>query len=163
MTLPEKKQLENVFAPSLKASGFKKRGSTWHRRVGDAIQVINIQGSQWSRIFYINLGVYLLEFGTEEHPASHNCHLRSRLDRFVPDIEHLANLLDFQTRQFDEQRAREALTLLESCGIPWLEHCSNKSGFLQEAARGCFMVPHHIKAAVAQQVVSGDAPKAARP
>jgi len=63
MASEEKKHLESILKPVLKAEGFRKKGGTWWRSLGEFIQVINIQGSQFSKRFYINLGVYIKDIG----------------------------------------------------------------------------------------------------
>ena len=160
MSTPEKKSLEGAFAPALKVLGFKKRGGTWHRNQGDWIQVINIQGSQWSRTFYINLGVYLPELGMKESPAEYDCHIRERLNQLVPDNARLVQLLDLHSKTFIEVEGSELVSLVVEYGIPWLDRCSDKAGFLEEAQKSGAFVRFEAKAivaaAMAQQRVSRD-------
>ena len=75
MASEEKKNLEAILKPVLKVHGFRKKGGTWWRHTDDFIQVVNIHGSQWSKRFYLNLGVYIREIGDKEFPAEYDCHV----------------------------------------------------------------------------------------
>ena len=162
MSTPEKKLLEGAFAPPLKLIGFKKRGGTWHRATGAGVQVINIQGSQWSRIFYINLGVYFPELGKKDLPSEYDCHIRRRLDQLVPDRARLAYLLDLHSKSFVEADGLELISLVMQNGVPWLDRCSDKAGFLEEAqSKGAlvhFEAKSLVAAAMAQKTVKPDGP-----
>ena len=128
----EKKQIEDLIKPYLKQIGFKKKGATWHRLKSDFIQVINIQGSQWSKIFFINLGVYLKELGNEETPVEYKCHIRQRLDSLVPDPVYMNKLCDVHSFGFGDFDRTELPKLLIEYGIPWLEKCCTVEGIKQE-------------------------------
>lgn len=80
--------------PYLKGKGFLKTRLNFHRRVGDSVQVINIQKSSWnsaeSGSFYVNVG---LAFDTvwkirnhpiQEKPPEFKCHARWRINQLVP-------------------------------------------------------------------------------
>jgi hypothetical protein len=71
-------------APIMKDVGFRKYGRTWRLERPRMILVLNIQGSQWSSDFYVNLGVYLKDLGSVEYPSEAHCHLRSRMEEVVP-------------------------------------------------------------------------------
>lgn len=147
MPSPEKRQIEEVFKPQLKLLGFRKRGGTWHRAIGDVIQVVNLQGSQWSTVFFVNLGIYFTALGTEERPTEYRCHVRTRLSQLVPDIHHLAQLLDLHTKNFDQAGGDELTDLLLRYGIPWLEQCSTREG-VRKAATAKHPPIVHVKAKV---------------
>lgn len=118
MSTPEKKLLEAVFAPPLKLIDFKKRGGTWHRAKGAGVQVVNIQGLQWSRIFYINLGVYFPELSKKILPAEYDCHIRRRLDQLLPDRARLIYLLDLHSKDFVEAEGAELISFVMQFGVP---------------------------------------------
>ena len=63
MASDEKKDLEGILKHLLKDLRFRKKGGTWWREVDGYIQVVNIQGSQFSKSFYLNLGVYIKALG----------------------------------------------------------------------------------------------------
>ena len=71
MASDEKKHLESIFKPVLKGYGFRKKGGTWWKQLDEFTQVVNIQGSQFSKRFYLNLGVYIKSFAKNEWPAEY--------------------------------------------------------------------------------------------
>jgi hypothetical protein len=82
--MSKEEQITNL-APLLKAEGFKKKGSTWHRLTSDGVHVVNIQGSQWGPEYYLNVGFYLAALGGDETPTEYRCHVRNRIS--APDVE----------------------------------------------------------------------------
>ena len=128
MASEERKTLENWLKPLLKDFGFNKKGPTWHRDSSLAIQVLNIQGSQWSKSFYINLGVFYKEFGEKEKPNEYECHVRERLCALVDDLENCNCLLDFENTLLAEDRKNQLTNLISLSAISWLGKCSSPEG-----------------------------------
>ncbi|HMS39181.1 MAG TPA: DUF4304 domain-containing protein [Pyrinomonadaceae bacterium] len=52
-------QIKNIFAPILRADGFKGSGRTFRRVRGELIHVVNIQNYRYGGMFAVNLGVNL--------------------------------------------------------------------------------------------------------
>jgi hypothetical protein len=134
MSSTEKRQIEAFFKPALKRLGFLKHGATWHHSKGSVIHVVNVQGSQWSKAFYVNLGIFFTQIDMAESPAQHLCHVRARLSDLVPDAGRLANLLDLDEKPLSPADGEELLHLLLRHGIPWLERYSTREGILNAAA-----------------------------
>jgi len=128
MASENNKWLQQALAPALKQRGFKKSGATWRRGSGDAIEVLNLQGSQWGPSFYVNLGVYFRALGDRDQPTEYQCHVRTRLDEIVPDRARLHALLDFEHPIPESDRARELETLVANHGVPWLDTVSTVEG-----------------------------------
>lgn len=124
----ERKVLENGLKPLMKESGFKKAGPTWRKETEAAIQVLNIQGSQWSKTFYINLGVYFNTIGHKQQPNEYECHVRERLCALVEDSEQCNNLLRFENNDSHEERLGTLSELISKYAIKWLEKCSTRDG-----------------------------------
>ena len=120
-----KKNLVNAFKPFFKEHGFKKKGATWHRDTGEFIQVVNIQGSQWSPSFYINLGVYIKRFGGKETPDEAECHARERLNQIVENKNRFNDLLNYEIRIDTDVRVNELRFSLKNEGLNWLKRLSN--------------------------------------
>lgn len=49
--------IKEIFAPILRADGFKGSGRVYRRVVGELINVVDVQGSQWGGRFAVNLGI----------------------------------------------------------------------------------------------------------
>ena len=125
MATEHSKRLQQALAPSLKARGFQKSGTTWRRASPDAVAVVNIQGSQWSPMFYLNLGVYFRALGDRDKPCSHHCHVRTRLSDLVPDAGRLGELLDLVRLMPDDARFQAIEKLVLDFALPWLDKLSS--------------------------------------
>jgi len=125
MASDEKRDLVKAIAPTLKAHGFKKNDATWHRTSDGFIQTFNVQGSQWSRSFYLNLGIYIVALGEETNPPEYRCHIRNRLGDVAADCTRYNQLLDLETSIPSDERFKELNGIIESKAIPWLEEFSD--------------------------------------
>jgi hypothetical protein len=120
----DNKLLQRAFAPNFKARGFLKDGATWRRSSPDAIVVFNIQGSQWGRQFYLNLGAYFRQLGPELAPRENRCHIRGRLNALVPDRVLLGKLLDFDEDIPAPDRFTQLAAMVGEFAMPWLDAMS---------------------------------------
>ena len=72
-------------SPLLKSHGFKKSNATWRKEQAESIAVFNVQKSSWGGgRYYVNIGVYFNEFGSDTVPTENKCHVQVRLD--VKDV-----------------------------------------------------------------------------
>ena len=138
MASAEKKYLENLFKSFLKSKGFRKKGASWRKDVDGFLQIINIQGSAYSKNFYVNLGVYIKDLGTLDWPAEYDCHIRIRLNSYCLN-KGVLDLLNFEDYGVDEQPRKGLLNILERDGFPWLEKCCSYIGAKEE-----YMLPNRI-------------------
>lgn len=83
-----KKAEDDALGASLKASGFQRiAAGTWNRRVGDELNVIQLQPHSVEQSFCVNLGIhymFLPKAGTEapldgDQIDIHDCELKLRL------------------------------------------------------------------------------------
>ena len=79
----------DALADPLSAAGFRRDGRTWRRRLGDAVQVVQVQASRCNvgadGQFTLNAGVYfpalaarLGLFPSSDSPEEADCHVRTR-------------------------------------------------------------------------------------
>ena len=139
MASKEKKDLESILKSGLKAHGFRKKGGTWWKHLESFIQVINIQGSQWSKRFYLNLGVYIKELGDKEWPAEYDCHIRIRLNS-ISDSTLVNKLLNYE-EDLEGIKREKISEIVETEGIPWLDMCSSIEG-----AKSEYKLPNRVMA-----------------
>jgi hypothetical protein len=89
--------LAQAVTPPLKAAGFRKSGTNYHRRHGETVQVVNIQvsrGSIWTeKEFYVNAGIAfdaiseLAGVPVLDRPKEYECDdrgTRDRLEKLIP-------------------------------------------------------------------------------
>lgn len=122
------KQIQRGLAPVLKARGFAKSGATWRKRNDETIGDLNLQGSAWGPLFYVNLGIFFRALGDRDRPSECHCHIRTRLGERVPDRGRLNALLDFETAFDEDARIQEIVALVVECGLPWLDALSTIEG-----------------------------------
>jgi hypothetical protein len=127
MASSEKQKLVKAIAPVLKLHGFKKKSATWHRQRDGFIQTFNVQGSQWSKSFYLNLGIYVTAIGGLKTPAEYDCHIRNRVGDVVGDLVRYNELLDFENEVEDDQRFDELQDIVEQYAIKWLDKYANSA------------------------------------
>lgn len=123
----------------------QKKGATWYRDMGRAIQVINLQGSQWSTIFFVNLGIYYKSFGAKAQPAEYECHIRTRLCQLVPDMHMLAELLDVHSKTYAEIDRSALPVIIQKYAFPWLDKCCTDSGVAEAIAEGQCLIHWSVK------------------
>lgn len=93
--------IQEAIVIHLKPRGFKKKGRTFHRRLGEVVQLVNVQLSQGSDLseksFYVNVGLAfdavcgLQELSVVESPKDYECESRgtiARLEEFFPESPH---------------------------------------------------------------------------
>lgn len=121
-------EFADQLAPDMKSRGFRKAGSTWHRDQDRIIQVMNIQKSQWSDRFYINVGIYLKDLGTEARPTEYRCHVRCRAEQLVSPAElpELHLLLNFTEPVPPVERYAKLRAFVAKSVLAWLDANSTK-------------------------------------
>ena len=125
MAADEKRDFVKAIAPTLKSQGFKKKDATWHRASDEFIETFNVQGSQWSKSFYLNLGIYIRALGDKTTPPQCRCHIRNRVADLVDDRARYNELLDLENSISAAQRFRELNEIIAGKAIPWLEEFSD--------------------------------------
>ena len=139
MKSKERSILEKAITPLLKQFGYKKSGTTWYYDTTCFVKVLNIQRSQWSKSYYINLGIYLKSLDTKEKPQEYDCHVRTRLTEISNNPNFCSKLLDFENEISEVERLEGILRMLKTEALPWLERYSNEeelSKLLQSGQKG---------------------------
>ncbi len=124
MPSQENKILQEAFSPIFKRYGYKKHGATWHHDNKELISCFNIQGSQWSKAFYLNLGIYIKALGDKSFPNEYECHVRLRIEGLVDERSKVHQLLDFENSLPQESRLKELTKIVEDKVIPWFQKIS---------------------------------------
>jgi Domain of unknown function (DUF4304) len=101
-------------------NGFRRKGATLYRERCEVMAVINLQGSQWGGAKYINVSWWLLALGQPNDPAFNRCHIRARLDTFVPDVALLTKVLRDDSELSDVERIAHLDELLDNYLSPHL-------------------------------------------
>ena len=139
--------ISRELAAFCKGEGMARRSSSWYRRTSDeVIQVLNLQRSQFSPRYYVNLGFWLLGLGDNEFPKEFECHVRIRLDAFLRERgDALTGLLDLDAPVPESERRAQLHAILmtsiqavlaEGVVLSGLRHLHMKGRVRGEAIRG---------------------------
>jgi hypothetical protein len=127
--------IKQTFREALKAQGFKEKGGSWYEECDETILVANLQKSDFSDRYFINLAVWFKQLGKADYPKEHHCHLRIRLKRVAAsdiDLALDANKGDLS----DEDRQAQIRAAMEQIGIPFRRSCSTLASAAEQFAAG---------------------------
>ena len=116
--------LESAIAPGMKALGFRKKARNWWRTNDYAIQVLNLQKSQFGEQLYVNVAVYLSQLGNETSPPHNRCHVQARLEAIV-DSKYWNEIVTAESETYPSPALLEAVL---KGGIAWLDRLSTPDG-----------------------------------
>ncbi|WP_339735632.1 DUF4304 domain-containing protein [uncultured Gimesia sp.] len=80
--------LNNAIHTELKPHGFQRKGSNWYLSSEQVIVVLNLQRSQYSATYFLNLGFWLQQIEHIDFPGEHQCHIRTRASSLWPEGTH---------------------------------------------------------------------------
>jgi hypothetical protein len=107
--VPSRNVVQRSFDTCGKSHFTRKRSGTWRRKLGEVDQSLNLQKSQYSLRYYVNVG---LAFSAEGEGA----YIRGRAEGLLrpEDGERLVTLLDLDGHSMiDEHREAELLALFD--------------------------------------------------
>jgi hypothetical protein len=107
--VPSRNVVQRTFDTCGKSHFIQKRSGTWRRKLGEVEQSLNLQKSQYSRLYYVNVE---LAFPAEGEGA----YMKGRAERLLrpEDGERLATLLDLDGHpMIDKHREAELLVLFD--------------------------------------------------
>ena len=71
----------NVFEQNVQQAGFIKKRGSWYFNGAETILVVNLQKSNYGKQYYVNLAVYVKQFGEERFPKERVDWAAARLDQ----------------------------------------------------------------------------------
>ena len=148
------KEFEKLLTSLLRPIGFRRERRNWRNDLPEVIQVVNLQRSQWSNSFYLNIGVFAKAIPNEPwcvrnpaKPSIVDCHFRIRLEDLfsgppVPPTKisaeqiRLHELLNLEDRRIGPAtREAELRSMIEQRMLPFLELCRTEAGILSSIQR----------------------------
>ena len=129
-----RQELEGAIDAILNAPGYRKLGATWRLDRGEVIAVVNLQKSSYADDFYLNLGIYLKDAGSESRPTEAQCHIRWR------PVTHAGGVLPTDVASVQ--------LLLREIGLPWLSALSSReriAQFLQSNESREFLIHRDVR------------------
>lgn len=114
-----------------------KRSGSWYAAGNDVITIINLQKSQYSRYYYLNMAFWLRALGEATFPKENHCHVRFRAEWIVPvRAGELSRLLDLEDDAVDHERAHRLIALLDEQLGPFLDEAGTLSGLRRLQSSG---------------------------
>lgn len=156
--MTDRNVIQTTFDEFGKKSGSVKRSGSWYRRGPETIFVLNLQKSQYSIRYYVNIGLWLLELGDVQAPKANHCHVQTRLASIVPESleRHVDELFDLAAPADDIERRSEILDLLNTELLPLMDGAGTLEGLRDGPARS--LVDKSLVTAEAGPLLRGDPP-----
>jgi hypothetical protein len=128
-TMTERNVVQNVVDDFGSEAGFVKKSGSWYLRTNEVIAVTNLQKSQYGRKYFLNQGFWILELGDEKYPKDSKCHIRGRLESFIPAIsDELERLLNLDSDFANDARTMELSSILQEYLGPLIRSGSSVEG-----------------------------------
>jgi len=124
---------------------------SWFLRTGKVIVTCALQKSQYSPLYYLNVGFYLRSKGPETHPRAHECHITHRAGELIGRERAFDELLDLEHPLDDETRVMQLFGLLTKELAPRIQRGSTIAGLRAMLADGS--ITHHYLKGPAQEVL----------
>lgn len=115
----------------LNLAGFKKKSKTWYYDEEEVIKVVNLQKSNHSNLFYVNISVFLKGIDSgKQYPKEQECHIRTRLNSSFVDLNQDYNyLFDLENLDLNKDQFKNEIKLCVKRNIlPQLEAIKSKEG-----------------------------------
>jgi len=117
-----KKAIGNAF----KEHAFQKKGQSWYLHGPDCIVVLNLQKDEFSDLYYVNFGVWLLAFGDVQYPPENQCHIGARLEELFPNQREL--IIDSCTIGPQNTELPDFIEFIHSDVVPLSQRCLTLEG-----------------------------------
>lgn len=127
--------MERLITEILKPEGFRRKRRTWRLDTPETVLVVNLQRSQWSETYYLNLGVLVKSMKMIVEPKEYQCQARRRLAELMPDRLRGHAIFDLcDSSVHPEGREKEITAAITDIALPLLLRCKTFEG-LSEAVR----------------------------
>jgi hypothetical protein len=149
--VPAKTPIHVAFDRFGRDVGMELHSRAWFLRTDEVIVTCALQKSQYSPLYYLNVGYYLRSKGPETHPKSHECHITYRAGDLIGRERAFDELLDLEHPLDDETRVIQLYTLLVTDLGPRIQRGSTIAGSQAMLADG--LITHHYPNGPAQEVL----------
>ena len=136
-----------------KTAGGSKKSGSWYVRNPETIVVLNLQKSNYSVSYFVNVAVWLNALGEADAPKESKCPVRTRLNELLPDSldQRVDELLDLNYAMDDESRRGELESLLQEHLFPAVKAASTLDGL--RAGAGRHLVERSLATGPAQRLL----------
>jgi len=124
--MTDKATFKKAIGNALKEHAFQKKGQSWYLYGPDCIVVLNLQKDDFSDLYYVNFGIWLLPLGKAEYPPENHCHVRCRLENLYPAQREL--IIDACTIGPQNTELPQFIELIHSDVVPLSQSCLTLEG-----------------------------------
>jgi len=129
--------IQEAIDETLKEAGFHKKAGTWYLDGADTILVVNVQKSNYSDQYYVNLAIWVKAFGEARFPKENKCHIRLRLGSLVGNDA--VKCFNAEETSFDDvTRYNLIKAVMKEHALPLLKSCGTREGIHRRIAEGAF-------------------------
>jgi hypothetical protein len=119
----DRKTLKQAIGKILEAHGFRRKGQSWYLQHPDVVGVIELQKSDLSECYYMNIGFLVRSLDpSHEYPPERLCHWRYRVEAIFPEM-HIPvrrDLLSLGEEADDAERIEELQKFLTERVAPFV-------------------------------------------
>lgn len=137
-----KEDLKRTVILALSGPGFKRKGWSWYFSSADNIVAIDLQKSNYSQKYYVNMCCAPLGMNIEGMPTpkEHKFPIRIRADGAFPSLEgEIGKIFDLEDDTWrDEQRSERITELITDYIAPFALRIGDISGLKGAIAEGIF-------------------------
>jgi len=153
--MSERNVVQTTFDEFGKAAGMRKKSGSWLHRSDETVFVLNLQKSNYSVRYYVNVAVWLLALGENDAPKENKCQVRTRLDDLVGQSREarLTELLDMGTQIDDDVRREELLAVFEEHVRPVMDAAQTLDGLRSKAGQA--LITRSLVTGAGEQVLAG--------
>jgi hypothetical protein len=125
----DKKKLKKQFSDKLKTANFKLKSNAWYKENKENIIVVELQKSNYSESYFLNIAVWLKALGEDQFPKERYCHIRMRADSYFTDSgAEIDDTLDFSETELDAEKSASIDRLLLEKVLPLSDKLSSIEG-----------------------------------
>lgn len=131
----DRKTLKKTIAQPLERAGFIKKGQSWHFAGKDARVLFNVEKSDWSEEYHLNVGMWLHDLGQAHFPEYYRCHLYYAAESLLPEQRELILTATDLNESGQELLARLA-EMIEDQLVPLLKDLTDEAHLRRLFAQG---------------------------
>ena len=115
---------------SLQKDGWRKKSGSWYKRAPETLLVVNIQKSNYSRLYFLNLAIFMPNRADEFSPYE-QAPVRLRVND-LPGAEQYSprELLDLERPLADDERESRITKMMEDLVLPDMNKCGTVDGLM---------------------------------
>ncbi|MFO0994404.1 MAG: DUF4304 domain-containing protein [Hyphomicrobiales bacterium] len=140
MRTSKKIALEAIIGEVLAPLGFAPSGKGyWYRSHDGLVDIVNVQGSSYSSVRYINLGICLASLLDGKRPATADFHVTTRIGHFIEKRNVPENLdVSELPASFNTQERSQIASLIEEGVRTFFRYSQSQSALKEALINGAF-------------------------